>query len=248
MFSDTYVSIILLASLSFFSTLIGVGLAFYFKKSANGIAFGIGFSAGIMLLVSFFELIPESIYEIGFSNTSLAVGLGIFFIAILNLVIPHSHLLKGENKNNKKMIKAAYLIVFGLILHDFPEGFAMATSYIYDPSLGLFLALAIALHNIPEEFAMAVPLLLANKKRLVIQAAILSALAEPVGAILGLLAVSLFSDLEPFFMAFAAGAMIFISLHELLPMAKKYKRIFLFFLGALLSVIVYIGLGLLILV
>jgi len=246
MFSDAYISIILLASLSFFSTIIGVGLAFYFKKSVNGIALGIGFSAGIMLLISFFELMPESIHELGFSNTSLAVGSGIFFIAILNLFIPHTHLLKEENKNNKKMIKAAYLIVFGLILHDFPEGFAMATSYIYDPSLGLFLALAIAIHNIPEEFAMAVPLLLVNKKKLVIQAAVLSALAEPMGAVLGLLAVRLSSNLEPFFMAFAAGAMIFISLHELLPMAKKYKRTFLFSLGALSSIIIYVGLSLLI--
>lgn len=73
------------------------------------------------------------------------------------------------------------------------------------------------------------------------------ALAEPVGAILGLIAVGFLPGLNPFFMAFAAGAMIFISLDELLPMAHRYKRKSLFVLGIILSVIVYIGLAVLIL-
>ena len=246
MFSITSITIILLASLSIISTIIGVMLAFYFKKSVKGIAIGIGFSAGIMLIISFFELIPESIQEIGFLKTLIILILGISFIGMLNLIIPHTHLIKEEGEENKILIKTAYLVVFGLILHDFPEGFAMATSYIQNSSLGLLIALAIALHNIPEEFAMTVPILLANKKNLIFKVVFLSALAEPAGAILGLIAVSFLPSLNPLFMAFAAGAMIFISLHELLPMAKKYQKTSLFFIGLISSAIIYTGLIMLI--
>jgi len=248
MLSTTYIAIILLASLSIISTIIGVALAFHFKKSIKRIVIGIGFSAGIMLLISFsfFELIPESVVAAGIFKTLIALLLGILLVGILNFIIPHTHLVKEKGHVHSHLLKTAYLVAFGLILHDFPEGFAMANSYIYSPSLGLLIALAIAIHNIPEEFAMAVPLLLVKKKKLLFKAAFLSALAEPVGAVLGLIAVGFLPSLNPLFMAFAAGAMIFISLHELLPMAKRYKRISLFILGIILSIIVYLALSMLI--
>ena len=243
MLSTTYIAIILLASLSVISTIIGVILAFYFKKSVKGIVVGIGFSAGIMLLISFFELVPESIVAAGIFKSSIALFLGALFIYILNLIIPHTHLIKEQGQIDGHLLKVAYLVAFGLILHDFPEGFAMANSYIYKPALGVLIALAIAIHNIPEEFAMAIPLFLTGKKKLLFKAAFLSALAEPIGAILGLVAVSFLPSLNPLFMAFAAGAMVFISIHELLPMAHKYKRTSLFILGIVLSMVVYLLLG-----
>ncbi len=242
----TSIAIILLSCLSVVSTIIGVGLAFFFKKSVKGIVIGIGFSVGIMLLISFFELIPESLEASGLVKTFLGLFLGVFFIGILNLIIPHTHLVKENEGRKRTLIKTAYLIVIGLILHDFPEGFAMATSYIHSSSLGILVALAIAIHNIPEEFAMAVPLLLAKKKELVLKAAFLSALAEPAGAVLGLATLEFFPSLNSFFMAFAAGAMIFVSLHELFPMAHKYGKIPLFILGLFLSVLVHVGLTMLV--
>lgn len=81
------------------------------------------------------------------------------------------------------------MVVIGLILHDVPEGFAMANAYIASPSLGLLVGLAIALHNLPEELAMAVPALKLRSQRFLLQAAALSALAEPLGAVIGLVAV-----------------------------------------------------------
>lgn len=243
MLSVTSLAVIVLALLSVVSTVIGVGLAFYFKKSVRGIVWGIGFSTGIMLLVSCSELLPESISSIGFAPTFVAFALGIVFIGILNFIIPHTHLGEGKNGRERRLLKIAWLIVFGLILHDFPEGFAMATSYIHEPSLGIFVALAIALHNIPEEFAMAVPLLLTKKKKLIFKTAILSALAEPAGAVLGLVAVEFLPSLSQQFMAFAAGTMVFVSLHELWPMAKSYGKNLFFFLGIFFSVAVYLGLS-----
>jgi len=240
--SEAYISVLFLASLSIKTTIIGVGLAFCFKKSTRAIIIGIGFSTGIMLLISLFELIPESIYVIGTSKALLAVLLGGFFVGILNFVIPHIHFFNEGNQSSLRMIKTAYLIAFGLILHDFPEGFAMANSYIHSPSLGVLIALAIAVHNIPEEFAMAVPLLLVGKKKILFKTALLSGLAEPVGAMVGLAVVGLYPTLNPILMTFAAGAMIFVSLHELLPMAQRYKRKGLFVVGIIISLLVYLGL------
>lgn len=238
MLPTTYIAVLLLAFLSGLTTLIGVALAIYFKKSVKGIVIGIGFSTGIMLLISFFELIPESAGAAGILKTSIAIFLGILLVAALNFIIPHTHLIK-EKGEDIPLLKAAYLVAFGLILHDFPEGFAMANSYIFASPLGLLIAISIAMHNIPEEFAMTIPLVLTEKRGSLIKLALLSALAEPLGASVGLFAVSLAPTLNPLFMAFAAGAMIFVSIHELLPMAKRYKKTNLFIIGIALSIIAY---------
>lgn len=238
---SAYLIVILLAFISGITTLIGVGLAIIFKKNIKGIVVGIGFSAGIMLLISFFELIPESIKMTGINKTLISLLSGILLIGVLNFIIPHAHLIKEKKGFDSRLLKTAYLVAFGLILHDFPEGFAMANSYIYSPALGLLIALSIAIHNIPEEFAMAAPIVLLKDKRFLFKAAFLSGLAEPAGAIIGLFAVHFFPFLNPLFMSFAAGAMIFISIHELMPMAKRYRKTSLFILGIFLSILIYWG-------
>lgn len=242
---QTYIAVIVLAFLSGITTLIGVALAFRFKKSVKAVVVGVGFSAGIMLAISFFELLPEVTVATDKITGIVSLILGFLLILTLHFIIPHTHL--GEEKGKmKKLARIGFLVAFGMIIHDFPEGFAMASSYIYAPTLGILVAVSIALHNIPEEFAMALPLVLTKKKGFLIKMAGLSALAEPVGAVIGLFAVSLAPTLNPIFMAFAAGAMIFISMSELLPLAKTYKRTDLFILGMGLSLLVYLGLTLLI--
>lgn len=239
-----YVAILLLAFLSGITTFIGVALAFRFKKTKKGIVAGLGFSAGIMLLISFFELLPEAIAATSMLRALLALAAGFLIILLLNFILPHTHLIK-EKSHTGKLMSLALLVAFGLILHDFPEGFAMANSYIFAPRLGILVALAIALHNIPEEFAMAVPLVLTKKRGFLFKMAWLSALAEPVGAVISLAAVAIAPALNPLFMAFAAGAMIFISIDELIPFAAKYKKPQHLVLGIALSVVVYLGLTIL---
>jgi ZIP family zinc transporter len=117
-----------LSLLSGLTTLIGIALALLFKESVKKVVIGIGFSAGIMLLISFLDLIPESVNATGIVNSSVFVFLGVLMIGSLNFIIPHIHLTR-ERKAIRRELKAAYLIAFGLILHDFPEGFAMANSY-----------------------------------------------------------------------------------------------------------------------
>jgi ZIP family zinc transporter len=239
----TFVAVILLASLSVLTTLVGVALAVFLRCHAFAVALGIGFSAGIMLLISLFELIPEATAHAGIASTSIAAIFGMGIVAVLHAVIPHKHLVEEKGAFYWLQLRTAYLVAFGLILHDVPEGFAMANSYIASPSMGVLVALGIALHNIPEEFAMAVPIVAVKKKRLLFAAAFLSGLAEPVGAICGLVAVAIHPGLNAIFMAVAAGAMIFVSVHELLPLAKQYGKIHLFAIGALFSTIVYALLG-----
>ena len=235
----TCIAVLLLAFLSVFTTLLGVALAIYVGKSERLVSAGIGFSAGIMLLISFLELMPEAVGEIGMGMALAAVALGMLIVAALHWLIPHTHLVEEKGAFRQTMLRTAYLVAFGLILHDVPEGFAMANSYIASPSLGVLVALAIAIHNIPEEFAMAVPIVKVKSRRFLYTAAFLSGLAEPLGAVVGLVAVHFHPALNPLFMAFAAGAMIFVSVHELLPMARRYHYIHLFILGAILSIFVY---------
>ncbi len=235
----TVIAVLLLAFLSVFTTLLGVTLAIFLGRSERAIAVGIGFSAGIMLLISFLELMPEAISEAGMGMASMVFILGMLIVAALHWVIPHTHLVEERGVFNQTLLKTAYLVAFGLILHDVPEGFAMANSYIVSPSLGLLVALAIAIHNIPEEFAMAVPIVMIKRRRFLYTAAFLSGLAEPLGAVVGLVAVHYNPMLNPIFMAFAAGAMVFVSVHELLPMAKRYHKTRLFVIGALISLLVY---------
>jgi ZIP family zinc transporter len=138
-----------------------------------------------------------------------------------------------------RLIHSAYLVAFGLILHDVPEGFAMANAYVAAPKLGVLVAVGIALHNLPEEFAMAAPLVMLRSRRALYGAAVLSAMAEPVGAVIGLVALGIMPALNAHFLAFAAGAMLFVSIHELVPMAKRYHHPGLFMWGMLLSAVVY---------
>lgn len=239
----TYIAILILALLSGLSILIGVAIAVCLGRNNKAIAGGLGFAAGIMLWISFFELVPESFMAAGGLHTFVSLICGILLIAVLNLIIPHVHLWEETRETNPRLLKAAYLCAFGLIIHDFPEGFVMANSYIHSPNLGILIAISIALHNIPEEFAIAVPIILAReRKRLLFKMAFLSGLAEPLGATLGIFASYLLPKLTPLFLSFAAGAMIFISLHELIPMARIYKNKWQFILGMVLSLIIYLGL------
>lgn len=245
MSQSTYFVIGILAVLSGMTTLIGAALAIHSTRSPKSIAFGIGFSTGIMLLVSFLELLPAAISTSNTRQALLALIAGACCIAFLHWLIPHTHLFKEKGQINARLVRSAYLVALGLILHDIPEGFAMANSFLTSPSLGILVALTIAIHNIPEEFAIAVPAATLHNKQLLYKAAFISGLAEPAGAALGLYAAYLSTALIPFFLSFAAGAMIFVSFHELVPMARRYGFIHIFVLGITASILVHTVLTLL---
>jgi ZIP family zinc transporter len=238
--STTHIAVLLLSLLSLVTTAIGVAVALWVRENPRAIAAGIGFSTGIMLLISSLELLPEASASMGLGPTILSTAAGAGLVWGAHLIVPHTHLIEEKSGvMDPTVIRSAYLVVFGLILHDVPEGFAMATAYVESPKLGVLVAVAIAMHNLPEEFAMSVPAVTARSKRFLFVAAALSALAEPLGAVLGLVAVGIAPGLNTLLMAFAAGAMIFVSIHELIPMARRYRQPGFFVTGVGLSVLVY---------
>jgi ZIP family zinc transporter len=235
----TYAAVLLLSLLSCLTAALGVLLALRLREHRGAIAAGMGFSVGIMVLIATLELIPEAIATLHIGTAIASAAAGAALLWAMHLVIPHTHLFPEAGLAHRVFFRSAYLVAFGLILHDVPEGFAMANAYVAAPALGVVVAVAIALHNLPEEFAMAVPVVLLRSKRLLFGAAVASALAEPLGAILGLIAVGIAPALNAHFMAFAAGAMLFVSIHELIPMARRYRHLRAFSGGTLVSGLVY---------
>lgn len=233
------VAVLLLSLMSLATTWIGVALAIRMRENARIVSVGIGFSVGLMLLISLIELVPEAHDRLGWGPTLLGFVAGAGLVWAAHLIVPHTHLVAEPGLVDPRLVKSVYLVTFGLVLHDVPEGFAMANAYIASPSLGLIVSLAIALHNLPEEFAMAVPAVALRSRRVLYRAAALSALAEPAGAVLGLAATGVAPGLNAHFLAFAAGAMAFVSIHELIPMARRYRRTAYFLCGIVLAALVH---------
>jgi ZIP family zinc transporter len=238
--SSTVAAVLLLSLLSFATTFIGVVLALWVGSRPGGIAAGIGFSAGMMGLVALLQLLPQALTIAAPGLALGAAALGAAALAVAHRLVPHWHLVaEAGTGSGDETLRSANLVVAGLVLHDLAEGFAMAHAYVAAPAAGTVTAVAIALHNLPEEFAMAAPAAATQRRRVLFGAALLSALAEPVGAGLGLVAVGIAPSSSGLLLAFAAGAMLFVSAHELLPMARKYGHAAHFALGAASSLGVY---------
>mgnify|MGYP005806789605 CR=1 FL=1 len=237
--SATYAAVIMLSALSCATAVFGVALALRLRENPRALAIGIGFSAGLMIVIAVVELIPKAVAAMGAVATVGAAVAGAVLIWAGHVLIPHTHLVAEHGIADKAAIRAAYLVPLGLVLHDVPEGFAMANAYVASPALGVLVAMAIALHNLAEEFAMAVPLVMLRSRAALYGAAFISALAEPVGAVVGLAAVGVAPALNAYFLAFAGGAMLFVSVHELVPMAKRYREPVLLLQGMALSALVY---------
>ncbi|AXH11050.1 zinc transporter ZupT [Halarcobacter bivalviorum] len=231
------------------STSIGAVLAFFSKeKNYTILSLGMGFSAGVMIYVSFMEILKksqDSFTQILASETyaellTLAFFfLGIALSAIIDKLIPEDvnpHEPKSnqelkELKTDHKMLNTNALKRTGLFtalaigIHNFPEGFATFISALDSLTLGVTIALAIAIHNIPEGMAVSLPIYHATgERKKAFWYATLSGLAEPVGALLGyFLLLPLMGDATlGITFAVVAGIMIYISFDELLPAARVY--------------------------
>jgi ZIP family zinc transporter len=150
---------------------------------------------------------------------------------------------------NRGLLKTGTLLAIGITIHNLPEGIAVGAGYAHMPEFGMFIALAILLHNIPEGIATALPLCQGGMGRWdALRVAFLSGLAEPVGALAASFFLNRFDFLIPGSLAFAGGVMMFITLDELIPMAREHGHqhsvavgmilgaIFVFLLSGLLGV------------
>ncbi len=225
------------------STGIGSLLAFFTKRTnTRFLSLALGFSAGVMIYVSFIEIFPKAREELsaaygdtsGFWLTTAAFFGGILLIAIIDKLIPsfeNPHEIKRvedideEKAGKEKLMRMGLFTALAIAIHNFPEGLATFIAALEDPSLGIAIAVAIAIHNIPEGIAVSVPIYYAtgNKKK-AFWYSFSSGLAEPVGAALGFLILMPFLSPLIFGMIFAgvAGIMVFISIDELLPAAQEF--------------------------
>jgi len=204
-------------------------LPIYFKKtySKQSLDFGLGFSAGVMLVAAFTSLLlpgieeAQKLYITPFSLFIILSGLfiGYFFIIVLHDYLPHEHLFKETDMVHKKKLSRVSLIVFAIALHNIPEGLAVGVGFGTDNlSHGLILALAITLQNIPEGFVVAFGLMsegISKHKAFLISLA--TGMVEPVAAFFGYLSTQITSYALPFSLSFAAGAMLFVICQEMFP-------------------------------
>lgn len=236
------IEIIVIALLSGLTTFIGVWLALRCTKRKKGIALGIGFSVGIMLAISFLELLTECLASMGVLEVVAAFAAGFIVVMAFDVFFPHQHFIKEKGRHGM-LLKVGYMVALGMIIHDFPEGFAMASTYSVSAASGILVAIGIAVHNIPEEFALGVPLAIEKNHSLLWKMALVSALAEPLGAAVGVAFVALVPGVAPMLMAFAAGAMVFVCIDELLPLATKYYSVTHTSAGVFLGILSYMVLG-----
>lgn len=235
---------ILLTVLAGLSTGIGGLIVLLFEKTNTKLLLvALGFSAGVMIYVSFVELLFESrrllIANLG-PETGVWVNVIAFFggmllIAIIDKLVPsyenphETHLLEETAAcpvdGSQKLLRTGIFTAVIIAVHNFPEGMATFVSAIQQPSLGLAIAIAVAIHNIPEGMSVAIPVFCATgSRKKALGWSLFSGMAEPVGAIAAYFILLPFLNDTVFGILFAgiAGIMVFISLDELLPTAREY--------------------------
>jgi ZIP family zinc transporter len=225
----------LLSFLAGISTLVGGLIAFFIKKfKTSYLSLILGFSAGVMIFISFVEFLMISIKNIGFLYANIGFFLGIIAIYLLDLLIPHIYEEEKTVGDGRKLKKIGMLVALGIAIHNIPEGIAVSFSSISSIKLGILVAVAIALHNIPEGISVSAPIYYATKsKRKALWYSFLSGIVEPIGAILALLLLYPFINgfNLNFMFAVVAGIMVFISFDELLPTCFRYKKFHISILG-----------------
>lgn len=237
-------SLTLIAGLA---TGIGSTIAFFTRHTnTRFLAIALGFSAGVMIYVSFIEIFFKARISlvsvlgdrVGTIVTTCAFFGGILLIAVIDKLVPsfenphEMHKLEEldkvpseSGKRKSGLLRTGIFTAIAIAIHNFPEGLATFTGALTDPALGVSIAVAIAIHNVPEGIAVSVPVYYAtNSRKRAFSYSFLSGLAEPFGALIGYLILMNFFSQLMFGIVFAsvAGIMVFISLDELLPSAQKY--------------------------
>lgn len=222
------------------ATGIGSAIAFFYKRANQRfMSFALGLSAGVMIYISFMDLLFESRVEIAeitgdpqlaILYVALAFFGGIGLTALIDATIPeHENPHRGQKGRHVELRRAGIVTAIAISVHNFPEGIATFVSGL-EGSLGgisIAVAVAIAIHNIPEGIAVSVPIFASTgSRRKAFWISFASGLAEPLGALVawGLLLPIISPLVINLVFAAVAGIMIFISLDELLPAAKEYSH------------------------
>lgn len=221
------------------ATVVGGCFTFFIKRTnIRALSIGLGFSAGVMIFLSFTEILKNanemlSRYFPHHSELFVFAGfaLGIIVAILIDYFIPdhiEEDLFSPQEQCSHlhhRIKRAGLLTAVAICIHNFPEGMATFFVSTQNLTLGFTVAVAIAIHNIPEGIAVALPIYHATgKKRLAIWYTFLSGISEPIGAILGLIALNYFLPAAAVGLLFAsvAGIMVYISFDTILPLSREY--------------------------
>ena len=239
--------------------LIGI---FFGRTSEKITSFLLSIAGGIMLSITFFDLIPESLEMGGIWVTTLGVIWAIIILYFIDYIISQKHkklgtktkaqalalILKENNpqKRNSHLFKTGMVMFLAIALHDLPEGLAIGTLNLVENQMAITLTILIALHNIPEGMAISVPLVASGaKKRTAFLLSFISGSATVLGGFLGIVLGNINEAFTSFSLALAGGAMLYVTIMELVPemleLDKSKAPKLLFVLGILLGlVLIYI--------
>ena len=205
------------------STLAGLatgigGLGVFFLRDLKPRAMDtlLGLSAGIMLAATSFSLLVPALENTNIGLVSLGVACGGLFVLVADKAIPHLHFIKGR-EGPAVSLRRIWLFVLAITIHNFPEGLSVGVGFgMKDIGAAISLAIGIGIQNIPEGLAVALPLTKEGYSRgRSFWYALGSGLVEPIGGVIGVVAISLMSKALGFFLAFAAGAMLFVIIDEI---------------------------------
>jgi zinc transporter, ZIP family len=258
MYQENIIPAFILVILAGLATGIGSAIAFFAKRTnTRFLAIALGFSAGVMIYVSFVEIMAKArtalTDEFGATGgawmTALAFFGGMAVVACIDRLVPQvenpheMHMVEemrldpGKVKD-EKLMRMGLLTALAIGIHNFPEGIATFVATLKSPSIGLPIAIAIGIHNIPEGIAVSVPIYYATgSKRKAFTWSVLSGLAEPLGALLAFLILMPFLNNLVFGILFGAvaGIMVFISFDQLLPSAEEYGEHHLTIYGTIIG-------------
>lgn len=217
----------ILSSIAGLSTMLGcLGILIPVKKKDEFLSFAISLSLSVMLLISLFDLIPNSLPAIG-SNPLKSSLLFTLFFSLGVISVHFINKLIAKEKGSDNLYKLGILSFIALVLHNLPEGILTFMSTYQDFSLGVSLCIAITLHNIPEGISIAVPIYYSTGSvGEAVKCTFLSALAEPLGALLAFLIFKNFitEQMIGMFLILVAGIMITLSINKMLPEALSYNK------------------------
>ena len=218
-------------------TALGASLVFFVKEMNRALLDGLlGFTGGVMVAASFWSLLAPGIEMSpgeGFIKVipaAIGFGMGALFIFALDKVLPHIHINFKESEGIKTPWHRTTLLVLAITLHNIPEGLAVGVLFggvaagIPEASItgAVALAIGIGIQNFPEGIAVSMPMRRQGVSRFKsFWYGQLSAIVEPVAAVLGALAVTFFTPILPYALAFAAGAMIFVVVEEVIPETQQ---------------------------
>lgn len=234
MFSSEAIRALLLSGAAGLSTLLGAAVILFIRKrSEKLVTVSLGFAGGVMLSVSFMDMLPEAIKMLGKTvDSKLSVILSVVFVIVglmcavaIDLFVPHAAHGEDGGREHQNLFRMGVVSMAAIALHNLPEGIATFMAGYDSAKLGFTIAAAIAAHNIPEGITVAMPIYFASgDRKKAFRFAFLSGVTEPIGALL------VFFLLQPFINSFVlglvfaivAGIMIYISIEELIPSSRQY--------------------------